>query len=246
MMRYLLIALLALPAATLAQASFFDDFDELDRNRWFVSDGWRNGEWMNCDWSEEAVALRHGRLVLGLRDGPAGRICGEIQSIGQFGHGTYEIALRTPRGSGTNAAFFTYIGPVHGRSHEEIDIEILLRDTGRVTFNTWRDGQQSQGGRATLDAPSDARFHRMAFHWTPEAITWYLDDRAVHRAEAPLPEAGQKIYASLWGSDTFVNWMGPFDPAALPMELEIDWIAFTALGEGCQFDASLLCSEGAP
>jgi hypothetical protein len=49
-------------------------------------------------------------------------------------------------GSGLNAAFFTYIGPVHDRAHHEIDIEILLRDTSAVTFNTFVDGAPSMAG----------------------------------------------------------------------------------------------------
>jgi hypothetical protein len=48
-----------------------------------------------------------------------------------YGYGTYEVRMRTGRGSGLNAAFFTYIGPVHDRAHHEIDIEVLLRDTRR-------------------------------------------------------------------------------------------------------------------
>ena len=34
--------------------SFRDDFDVLDHGRWTLSDGWSNGDWMNCTWSRGA------------------------------------------------------------------------------------------------------------------------------------------------------------------------------------------------
>jgi len=242
----LAVFLYALPQLSHAQGSFLDNFDQLDRDRWFVSDGWRNGDWMNCTWSRDAVDVRDGHLLLALRQSEDEIICGEVQSDAVFGYGTYEISMRTGAGSGTNAAFFTYIGPVHDRSHEEIDIEILLHDPSTVTFNTWRDGLEEQGGRAPIDPSSDHIFQHYAFHWSPAGITWYVGGQAVHRADPPLPELGQKIYASLWSSDTFVDWMGPFDLSALPLLLEIDWIAFTELGASCQFEASLLCQVDVP
>ncbi|MGP1358473.1 family 16 glycosylhydrolase [Roseicyclus sp.] len=246
-----LAALLALSAAPAAGQGFFDGFDDLDRarwpERWFVSDGWSNGDWMNCAWSREAVSVRNGHLVLGIHAAPDGTIrCGEIQSRAELGHGTYEIAMRTGAGSGLNAAFFTYIGPVHGRTHHEIDVEILLRDTVRATFNTYVEGTPMHGGDAPLSAPSDAGFHRYAFTWDADGIVWFLDGEEVHRTPpgASLPEPPQKIYASLWSSDSFPDWMGPFDPTALPAETLIDWIAFTPLGAPCHFPQSILCEGG--
>lgn len=246
MKQLLLLAFVLLPGMAFGHGSFFDDFDQFDHDRWYVSDGWRNGDWMNCTWSEDAVSVSDSVLTLTLRRAGSELICGEIQSQAQHGYGTYEIAVRSSRGSGMNAAFFTYIGPVHGRSHEEIDIELLLRNPDFVTFNSWRDGQDEQSGRARIWPLRPGEYRRMAFHWTPDSITWYVGNRVVHRAVAPLPDTGQKIYASLWGSDTLTDWMGPFDHNALPMEFEIDWIAFTELGAGCQFEASILCGENPP
>jgi hypothetical protein len=110
-----------------AQEAFFEPFDTLDRGRWMRSDGWSNGDWMNCDWSRDAARVTDGVLTLEVRQGPGGLICGELQSTATYGYGTYEVRMRTGAGSGLNAAFFTYIGPVHGRAHHEIDIEVLLR-----------------------------------------------------------------------------------------------------------------------
>ncbi|MEM1274452.1 MAG: family 16 glycosylhydrolase [Pseudomonadota bacterium] len=224
-----------------AGGSFFDDFDEFDPARWFISDGWSNGDWMNCTWSRDAVEVRNGILHLHLQQADNGLECAEIQSHVQFGFGTYEVRQRTGQGSGVNAAFFTYIGPVHGRAHHEIDIEILLRSPTEVVFNTWRAGIPEQDGIATVTAAAEDEFHHYAFHWAADGITWFVDGVAVHHAVPPLPEVGQKIYASLWSSATFTDWMGPFDANQLPHVLEIDWIGFTALNAPCQFAQSILC-----
>lgn len=231
------------PGTAAGQEAFFDPFTVLDRGFWFRSHGWSNGPWMNCDWSRDAVEVTEGTLRLHLREGASGLICGEIQSRAEYGYGTYEIRMRTGEGSGLNAAFFTYIGPVHDRAHHEIDIEVLLRDTDAVTFNTFVVGDPLSGGEAPVQGGSDSGFQTYAFTWEPDQITWFVNGRAVHRTDpgAPIPEAPQKIYASLWSSDTFIDWMGPFDATALPSVMKVDWIAFTPLGEPCHFEGSILC-----
>jgi endo-1,3-1,4-beta-glycanase ExoK len=245
-------AALSLPRTAGAEESFFEAFDTLDRGRWYRSDGWSNGPWMNCTWSRDAVTVDAGTLSLDAYLTETGVICGELQSREAFGYGLYEVRLRTtvsnPVGNGLNAAFFTYIGPVHDRAHHEIDVEILLRAPGVATFNTFVDGSPLGGGEAPVAPPSGAAFHTYAFDWRPDGIAWYVDGRLAHRTDpgAPIPEPPQKIYASLWTSDSFPDWMGPFDPDALPARVEIDWIAFTALGHPCQAARPVLCPEDWP
>jgi endo-1,3-1,4-beta-glycanase ExoK len=229
-----------------AQEAFFEPFDTLDRGRWMRSDGWSNGDWMNCEWSRDAARVTDGVLTLEVRQGPGGLICGELQSTATYGYGTYEVRMRTGAGSGLNAAFFTYIGPVHGRAHHEIDIEVLLKDPGVVTFNTFFDGAPYSGGAGPLASASDAAFQSYGFTWAPDGITWFVNGTPIHRTapDAPIPEPPQKIYTSLWSSESFPDWMGPFAPEALPSRMMVDWIAFTPLGASCQFAESLLCGEG--
>ena len=58
---------------------------------------------------------------------------------------------------------------------------------------------------------------------------------------AKLPSHASKIYLSLWGSDTLKSWMGAFADPGAPVAAEIDRVAFTALGEACQFPESVVC-----
>lgn len=227
-----------------AARGFFEPFDTLDRTVWFISDGWTNGPHQNCTWSGKAVRTVDGVLQLAFIPGEAGNghLCGEIQTKATFHYGTYEARVRTATGSGLNAAFFTYIGPVHDAPHDEIDFEVLTRDTGRVSLNTFVDGEQRNGTTVPVDPPTDAAFHDFAFLWEPEGIRWFVDGVEVHRATSSLPVTPQKLYLSLWGSDTFVDWMGPFETPPGPVVMEVDWTAFTPLGGTCQFPESLLCT----
>lgn len=245
------IWLACLPACARADdpgASFFENFDTLNLGRWYVSDGWTNGDWMNCKWSRRAISVGDGHLTLRTMRHPRNSdefLCGEVQSRAAYLHGTFEVRMKTGAGSGLNAAFFTYTGPSQGRPHHEIDVEVLLRDSSQVQFNTYLDG--TPGGAATLplDRASDAEFVHYAFTWRPDGIAWYVDGRKVHET-APtdaIPSEPQKIFASLWSSDTLIDWMGEFDAAILPQATQIDWIAYTRPGEPCRFPASILCME---
>ncbi len=243
------ICLVLFPIVTTAQGnvSFFDDFDELNSDRWLVSDGWVNGNWQNCEWTAQALGVRDGMLGLSFLPQQTSKrdyMCGEIQSRGFYGFGTFEARMKTPVGSGMNAAFFSYTGPPHGNPHDEIDFEILTRDTTRVSLNTYVDGAPVNGKTVALPIPADSGFITYSFTWDSDGVAWFVDGVLVHKTTtgSATPITPQKIYASFWGSDTLVNWMGKFEQPTGSLVSKLDWIAFTALGEGCQFPASVLCA----
>lgn len=235
------------------QGAFFDDFDRLDMSRWYVSDGWSNGAHQNCTWSADQVAATGGMLKVGFAPLPKGDRqyrCGEIQTRQAYGFGTYEARLKTPSGSGLNAAFFTYIGPQQGKPHDEIDFEILLRDTTHVDTTTFvkgvsGDGEIGSGQSHALPHGSDTDFITFAFTWEPDRLRFYIDGELVRTMEDPatIPSNAQRIFFSLWGSDTLTDWMGPFAPVTAPIAMQVDWVAFTPLEQDCAFDASILCQN---
>lgn len=242
--------LLALGATGSTQAeplgeSFLDDFNEFDLEKWYVSDGWSNGAHQNCQWSSTAVQHMPGQLALRFLEDPTPTHvyrCGEIQSQQRFGYGTYEARIKTNDGSGLNAAFFTYIGPVHDERHDEIDFEILTANPREVTVNTYVDGKPHHGAVHPMPRPANEEFHTYSFVWEPGRLSWYVDGEPIHTVEdAILPERPQKIYLSIWGTETLNDWMGPFVHPDQPKQMEIDWVAFTGLGEACRFDGSVLC-----
>ncbi len=231
----LMVSLQATGVASAQGTTFFDGFDTLDPDRWFVSDGWRNGDHQNCEWSGDAVAMKPGQVTLAFRptgDAAQPYICGEIQTNAAFGYGTFEARFRTDKASGINAAFFTYIGPVHDKPHDEIDFEVLTRDTSAVSLNTYVDGKPRHGMTAALPTPSDTDFHTYSFIWEPARLRWFIDGVLVHEATGDdLPRNPQKIYFSHWGTETLSDWMGPFSDPGRALQMEVDWVAYTAPGE---------------
>jgi endo-1,3-1,4-beta-glycanase ExoK len=226
--------------------SFRDDFETFDRSRWYVSDGWANGEHQNCTWSKDQLELSEGVLTLSFEKRQTkdrGYACAEIQTYTRFGYGTYEARFKTDTGSGINAAFFTYIGPSDGQPHDEIDFEVLTRDPSRVSVNTYVDGKPRNGSEVEVGGGADSAFNDYAFVWEEDRLRWYVNGTLVHEAAGPaeLPSHPQKIFFSLWGSDTLDDWMGTFEDPGRPLTMEVDWVAFTAQGDECQFPESVVC-----
>jgi len=248
----LAIWLLVFPSPASTQpstgGSFFDGFDSLDETRWLISDGWVNGSWQNCVWSRKSVIVQDGLLELQFAREKSDKRdyrCGEIQTRRFFGFGTYEARYRATVAPGLNAAFFTYTGPPHGNPHDEIDVEILTYDTSSVSLNTYVNGRAGNGMRVDLPKSADLEYSTFSFTWRPDGIEWFIDGKSVHKT-APgslLPSTPQKIFASFWGSDTFSEWLSEFQDPGKALTIHFDWIAFTALGEECQFDASVLCEQ---
>lgn len=231
-------------AAANAAEAFVDTFDTFDPVRWYVSDGWSNGDHQNCEWSNREVRVRDGQVHLRFTSRPMPlrrHACAEIQSRARYGYGTYEARLRTPAGSGLNAAFFTYTGKPGNGPHDEVDFEFLLKDPRLLQFNTHVDGKGGNERVVELDQPADRGFRTYAFVWRPESIRFFVDGREMHRVDDPtkVPSRPSKIFFSLWGTDTLTAWMGPFEASMRPRALVVDRVSFTPLGEACPPGASV-------
>lgn len=228
--------------------SFYEEFETLASERWFISDGWSNSEGHGCMWSKDDVAVKDGVLRLSIsEDGPNGYTCGELQSRSFFSYGTYEIRMRSVGEHGTVSGFFTYTGPVHDNPWDEIDIEFLGRAREHMQTNYFVAGKGNNEKLVSLGFDSSAEMRNYAFVWAPDAIRWYVDNELVHEVSnstVPLPVTESKLYMSLWNGvgDDMRAWLGDFSPSSLPAEIQIERVAFTAAGDACQFPESLVCS----
>ena len=227
--------------------SFVDDFDRLDPSRWYISDGWANGDHQNCTWSKKQTSVEEGRLKLGfVKEKTKDRdyACGEVQTFKRFGYGTFEARMKAVAGSGLNTGFFSFIGPVHKQPHDEIDFEVLGKEPSKVQINRFVDGK-SLGPAKLVDVPggADKDFHDYAFVWQKDRIAWYVDGKLVGEVTDPdkLPSHPAKIYLSIWGSDTLTSWMGAFADPGQPIAAEVERVSFTAEGDKCQFPDSIVC-----
>ncbi len=228
-----------------AGTAFRDDFDSLDRGRWFISDGWTNGEHQNCTWSADQLAVKEGRLSLSLASDDDGALqCAEIQSNDRFGYGTYEARMKVPYVAGMNASLFTFIGSPQDLPHNEIDFEFIAPESPVLQTNVHFKGDSDN--EMLTPMADDGEFRTFSFTWEPDSIRWYIDGEMIREdTEGPVPDEEQKVYMSIWSTDQLVAWLGRFDPSTAPQVLEVDWVSFTPQGAGCQFEGSVLCVDGA-
>jgi len=226
--------------------SFVENFDSLDRSFWYVSDGWNNGKHQNCTWSKNQARVENGALRLEFTEGKTkdrDYACGEIQTKARFGYGTYEVRMKAATGSGLNSAFFTYIGPTDKKPHDEIDFEVLGKNAGEVQVNQYIGGKGGNEKLVPVAGGADQGFNDYAFIWEENRIRYFVNGKLVHEVtdKAKIPSNAQKIFLSLWGTDTLKNWMGAFSYSQ-PTSMTIDRVAFTAIGEECRFPESVLCT----
>ncbi|WP_439629226.1 glycoside hydrolase family 16 protein [Shinella sp.] len=225
--------------------SFVEEFATLDTAIWYVSDGWNNGAHQNCTWSKDQVAVTGGKLELSFdakKLGERDYACGEVQTKKRFGYGTYEVRMKAATGTGLNSAFFSYIGPADKKAHDEIDFEVLGKNTARVQLNQYVAGKGGNEKLVDVAGGADADFNDYAFVWQKERLRYYVNGALVHEVTDPkaLPDNAQKIFLSLWGTDTLSGWMGKFAFGG-PTKLEVERLAFTAEGDACQFSDSVAC-----
>lgn len=212
---------------------FVDNFAVLDEGRWRVSDGWTNGEWTANDWRASQIRRTASGVDITLsrqQDGDKPFSSGELQSDAGYRYGYYEVRMQAPRGSGLVSGFFTYTRPGDESTWDEIDIEILGRNTRAIQFTYWRRGRQHI---TTVPLPFDAAQgqHTYGFDWQPTYIRWYADGRMLHQetgSNGPLPQASQRIYLHLWNSETLGDWLGPILPWEGPWRLSVSCVAQAA------------------
>jgi len=233
------------------QDSFIDHLLFYDTSRWMKADGWTNGPPFDNAWLADHINFVDGRMVIRLDDQSAlgePYSAGSYQSLGFYGYGCYEVSVKPVAGSGTVTSFFTYAGPFDNGGngkHNEIDIEFLGNDTGKVQFNffTNDDEYNSQNEHVHdlgYDYDDSPDFHVYGFKWKADGIEWYVDGKMVYYVDDtpdnPTPRAAdslQKIMMNLWPVDqTAEDWAGIFYYQE-PINAEYEWVRFTR-GEECE------------
>jgi endo-1,3-1,4-beta-glycanase ExoK len=205
---------------------------QADLKPWAVSDGWTNGNVVDTDWRRSQVRLDNRQLQLVLERDPStttGYASGEIISTTRYQYGYFEADLKAATGDGIVTGFFTYIGPVHKEPWNEIDVEILGKNTRQVQFTYHVDGKDSGGVVVDLPFDSAASFHRFAFDWQPSYIRWYVDGRLMlteNGSKLPLPTHPQEIVADLWNGRDVDAWLRPFHWTGHPIVATIRCISY--------------------
>lgn len=135
-----------------------------------------------------------------------------------YGYGRYSVIMKPASGSGVNSSFFTYTGPKDNNPWDEIDIEFPGRDTTTVQFNYYHNGVGNHEYLYDLGFDACEGFHEYGYEWTPDSITWYVDDKAVHSVSTEdgddLPSVPGHIMMNIWAGDSSVpgmtEWLGNY------------------------------------
>jgi len=222
--------------ATQVQAgdAFSEDFTDGSMTYFESSDGWGNGNPFNCFWHKENTPMDGGDLELVIDNSPnpaadkypyAG---GEVRTKKTYGYGHYECVMKAIKNDGVVSSFFTYTGPWDGDPWDEIDFEVLGKDSTKVQLNYWRNGKGGHEKMIDLGFDASEDFHTYAFDWTPGKIVWYVDGKEVYRHEgSDVPITKQKIMMNAWPGIGVNDWLKPFNADNLPLVAEYKSVKYT-------------------
>jgi len=158
----------------------------------------------------------------------------EFRTKAAYTYGRFEVNYKSVQRDGVLSTFFTYHEGTGGPTWNEIDIEILGRYEDNVQFNTITPGQTNHVRSHFVNFNPSLDYHTYAFEWTPEYVAWFIDDIEVHRqtgAHIQTITRAQKIMMNIW-IPAYENWVGIFNPAALPAFAYYDWVKYYSYTPG--------------
>jgi endo-1,3-1,4-beta-glycanase ExoK len=230
-----LLGVLAPTAPASAASGIVNYMDWHDFNNWYHAHGWAN-PLSRCGWNQANTFFSRGFMKQTVTNVPmAGKpySCGFYQSRERFGYGRYQTRMKAARGSGVVSGIFTYrAAPQGGGRYDEIDFEVLGKDTTKLQTNYFVSGGETHEKLIDLRFDAASGFHTYAFEWRPDSIEWFVDGRRVRkvtRAGGPLPSLPSKISALTWAT-SLQGWAGPFRYRE-PIVAEFDYIRYTPLPE---------------
>ena len=225
----------AAPATEVQAADSFSVDLTQGENPYFIpSDGWKNGDPFNVFWHKANATLDSGKLKLIIDRSPnpdadgVPYSGGEYRSNATYGYGRYTAVFKAIKSDGVVSSFFTYTGPSEGDPWDEIDFEVLGKDTTKVQLNYYRDGVGGHEKMIDLGFDAAKGFHTYTFEWRKNSITWFVDGRKVYKViGANIPVTKQKIMMNAWAGKGVDAWLNSFEPKRLPLVAEYRSIQYT-------------------
>ncbi|MCR5717644.1 MAG: glycoside hydrolase family 16 protein [Oscillospiraceae bacterium] len=218
-----------------ASAKMVSDFRTGKGGDFFASDGWTNGSCFDCWWHKSNTSLDGGMLTLTIdKDkGGKGMYSGAEYRTNEFyGYGYYETSMQAIKNDGVVSSFFTYTGPSDNNPWDEIDIEILGKDTTKVQLNYYKDGQGGHEYMYDLGFDASEGFHTYGFDWQPDHITWYVDGKEAYTMRGDMPKTPGKIMMNTWpgvsdpnNKDNVIDWLKKYD-GNTPISAHYQWATY--------------------
>ncbi len=228
----LLLAMIMLAGCTTTKKEVLleTQLEEYEADRMEKANGWSNGSMFDCTWRADNVSFEDSIMKLTIdSDGENAKpkwSGGEYRTKEFYSYGLYEVKMKPIKNDGVVTSFFTYTGPSDSNPWDEIDIEFLGKDTSKVQFNYFTDGIGDNEFIYDLGFDASEEFHKYAFEWLPDSITWYVDGEAVHKATKNIPSTPSKVMMNAWPGTGVNDWLNAFD-GAVPLSAEYDWIRIT-------------------
>ena len=219
---------------TADDGSFTADLTRGEAETFICSDGWTNGSMFNVSWRKENVRFEDSVMKLFI-DRDSGELIDNIPYSGAeyrsndfYGYGRYEVSMKAIKNDGVVSSFFTYTGPSDNNPWDEIDIEILGKDTTKVQFNYFTDSKGNHEFMYDLGFDASEDFHTYAFEWKKDSITWYVDGKEAYTATENIPSVKGKIMMNTWCGKGVDGWLNAFDDSQIPLHAEYRSISYTA------------------
>ena len=159
----------------------------------------------------------------------------EVYSHEKVLFGKFIVRMKMVSRPGVISSFFTYDNESWqgGIPWREIDIESIGKHSNHLQTNliTGEASSRVQSENShTIDNIED--FHEYTLIWTPDEVTWKVDDHIIHQEFAQhsrqvrdMRDTPQSYRMNLWISES-IAWAGKFNQAELPLQQVIDWIEY--------------------
>jgi beta-glucanase (GH16 family) len=216
--------------AALRTSGLSDQLNAYDSSVWQMAN-WANGSPFNCGFLPDHVSFSGGFMTLKLDNtASAGKSysCGEYRTSDTVSYGRFETRMKAAKASGIVSSFFTYTGS----PWDEIDVEILGKNTSQVQFNYFVNGTGGHERVVDLGFDASAGYHTYAIDWQPNAISWYVDGvlkHSVSGSTSTLPSHPMQIMMNLWNGIGVDGWLGSFGYAG-PLYASYDYVTYTPAG----------------
>jgi beta-glucanase (GH16 family) len=203
---------------------------------WTKADGWTNGDPFNVGWRADHINFSNGVMTITLDNQTCPSGCSnrpyassEYRRNVLSGYGLYEGRFKAVKASGTNTSLFTYTGPSDNQPWDEIDFEVLGKNTSQVQLNYFTNGTGGHETIINLGFDSAAGFHTYGIEYRQTFIKWYVDGVLVHTetgSRGALPSHNMKFMMNLWPGIGVDSWLGPFTYTG-PLSAQYDLLKYT-------------------
>tara|TARA_Y100001970_G_C14175835_1_gene826903 strand:- start:397 stop:1461 length:1065 start_codon:yes stop_codon:yes gene_type:complete len=163
----------------------------------------------------------------------------EYRTIESYQYGRFEVRMKSSFGSGIVSSFFTINdywaeGLSSTENWKEIDFETLGQHTNKIQTNIITAYETHHVELHTLLYNPHVGFHTYAFEWTPDYVSFYIDNQLVRHDNnnyVQTLDSGQKIMMNIW-QPIYEDWVGPFDENILPVYAFYDWVKYYSYTPG--------------